>query len=177
MCNFPVKGQLQCAVNETVPRTAQSQPFTLLRACCDLTQRGRGKQVVCGNIHVLINALEDKAMSQNNNTSVYKQSELYSLLPQKALAAHVKERERWILFHRTLWEILTYSSSRAQSNGWVYSSCGRRFPFKIVPNKYQLTRSLISSQHGPFNSFIMLGWWLSRSRYFSEVHKACSNTC
>lgn len=146
-----------------------------MRACCDLTQRGRGKQVVCGNIHVLINTLEDKAMSQNNKTSVYKQSELYSLLLQNALAAHVKERERWILFHETLWKILTSSCSRAQSNEWVYSSCGRRFPFKIVPNKYQLTRSFISSQHGLFNSFIMLGRWLSGSRFSSEVHKACSN--
>lgn len=118
---------------ETVQKLCTFAASSSVRVCLHLTQKGREKQMMCSNIHILINTLGEKTKQwvktrhqylSNLNNVFYCSIKLWMLMSKRDIGRYC--------FTRLSEELLTYSCSRAQINLLVHSSYRRRFPFKTV---------------------------------------------
>lgn len=117
---------------ETVQKPCTFAASSSVRVCLHLTRKGREKQMMCSNIHILINTLGEKTKQwvktrhqylSNLNNIFYCSIKLWMLMSKRDIGRYC--------FTRLSEELLTYSCSRAQINLLVHSSY-RRFPFKTV---------------------------------------------
>lgn len=132
ICSSPAEGTLQRVVKRKLPKNC-AQLRSLIRVYWNLTQRGRGKQVMINTIHILRNTLREKTKQWVKTTGHQYLSNLsnrlYCTIKPRLL---MPMRYIWrYCFSRISEELLTYSCCRAQTKVRVHCRY-ERFHFKIA---------------------------------------------